>query len=91
MVKSVREVEKTLGEVSYKLTEKMKKSREFSRSLFVVKDMKAGEVFTEENVRSIRPGYGLHTHFLKDIIGQKATRNIERGTPLDWKLIDYDM
>jgi len=90
MVKSIREVEKALGEVSYELTEKMKKSRELSRSLFVVKDIKAGEVFTEENVRSIRPGYGLHTHFLKDIIGQKATRNIERGTPLDWKLISYD-
>ncbi len=91
MVKSVREVEKTLGEVSYDLTEKMKKSREFSRSLFVVKDMKAGEVFTEKNIRSIRPGYGLHTRFLKNVIGQKATRNIERGTPLDWKLISYDM
>ena len=77
MVKSVREVEKALGEVSYDLTEKMKKSREFSRSLFVVKDMKAGEVFTEENIRSIRPGYGLLPKYLKDIIGQKATRNIE--------------
>lgn len=90
MVKSVREVEKALGEVSYDLTEKMKKSRELSRSLFVVKDIKAGETFTEENVRSIRPGYGLHTRFLKDFIGQKATRNIERGTPLDWELISYN-
>ena len=91
MVKSIREVEKALGEVSYELTEKMKKSREFSRSLFVVKDMKAGEVFTEENIRAIRPGYGIHTRFLKNVIGQEATRNIERGTPLDWKLISYDM
>jgi pseudaminic acid synthase len=91
MVKSVREVGKALGEVSYELTEKMKKSRELSRSLFVVKDIKAGETFTEENIRSIRPGYGLHTCFLKNVIGQKATRNIERGTPLDWKLISYDM
>ena len=91
MVKSVREVEKALGEVSYDLTEKMKKSRELSRSLFVVKDIKTGEIFTKENIRSIRPGYGLHTRFLKNVIGQKATRNIERGTPLDWKLISYDM
>lgn len=90
MVKSVREVEKALGKVSYDLTEKMKKSRELSRSLFVVKDIKAGEIFTEENIRSIRPGYGLPPKYLKDIIGQKATRNIERGTPLDWKLISYD-
>jgi len=90
MVKSVREVEKALGEVSYDLTEKIKESREFSRSLFVVKDIKAGEIFTEENIRSIRPGYGMHTRFLKNVIGQKATRNIERGTPLDWKLISYD-
>ena len=69
MVKSVREVEKALGKVSYDLTEKMKKSRELSRSLFVVKDIKAGEVFTEENIRSTRPGYGLAPKYLKDILG----------------------
>jgi len=68
----------------------MKKNREFSRSLFAVKDIKTEEVFTEENVRSVRPGYGMHTRFLKNIIGRKATRNIERGTPLDWELISYD-
>ena len=68
----------------------MKKSREFSRTLFAVKNIKAGEVFTEENVRSARPGYGMYTRFLKNIMGRKATRNIERGTPLDWELISYD-
>jgi len=88
MVKAIREVEKALGKVSYELTEKMKKGREFSRSLFVVKDVKAGEVFTEENVRSIRPGYGLHPKFLKDVIGKRAKRDIKRGTPLSWELID---
>lgn len=72
MVKSVSEVENALGEVSYDLTEKMKKSREFFRSLFVAKDMKAGEIFTEENVRSIRPGYGLAPKYLKDILGKRA-------------------
>ena len=51
----------------------MKKSREFSRSLFVVKDIKAGEIFTEENARLIRPGYGLHPKYLKEILGKKAT------------------
>lgn len=88
MVKSVREVEKALGEVSYDLTEKMKKSREFSRSLFVVKDMKAGEVFTEENVRSIRPGYGLPPKYLKEILGKQITQDIKKGTPLKWEVIN---
>lgn len=87
MVKSVREVEKALGEVSYDLTEKMKKSREFSRSLFVVKDMKAGEVFSEENIRSIRPGYGLPPKCLKDVLGKFVTQDIKRGDPLSEKLI----
>lgn len=87
MVKSVREAEKALGEVSYDLTEKMKKSREFSRSLFVVKDMKAGEVFTEENVRSIRPGYGLPPKYFKEIIGKEVTKDLNRGTPLKWQMI----
>ncbi len=88
MVKAVREVEKALGRVSYELTEKMKKGREFSRSLFAVKDIKAGEVFTEENVKSIRPGYGLHPEFLTDILGKKARVDIKSGTPLNWTLID---
>ena len=88
MVKSVREVEKALGKVSYELTEKMKKSREHSRSLFVVKNMKAGETFTEENVRSIRPGYGLHPKYLGNILGKQTSQDIKRGTPLRWDLID---
>lgn len=87
MVKSIREVEKALGTVSYELTEKMKKSREFSRSLFVIKDVKEGEAFTEKNIRSIRPGYGMHTRYFKDVIGKKANRDILKGTPLNWNLI----
>ena len=87
MVKSIREVEKALGEVSYDLTEKMKKSRELSRSLFVVKDMKVGEVFTKENVRSIRPGYGLPPKYLKEILGKLATQDIKKGTPLKWGIV----
>ena len=88
MVKSIREVEKALGKVSYELTEKTKKSREFGRSLFVVKDIKKGETFTEENVRSIRPGYGLPPKYLPKILGKKARKDIKRGTPLSWKLVD---
>jgi len=87
MVKSVREVEKALGEVSYDLTEKIKKSKEFSRSLFVVKDIKAGEVFTEENIRSIRPGYGIPPKYLKNVLGKRATQDIKKGIPLEWGLL----
>ena len=87
MVKSIREVEKALGKVSYELTEKMKKSRELSRSLFVVKEIKAGEFFTEENIRSIRPGYGIHPKYLNEIIGKKSKKYIKKGTPLRWDLI----
>jgi sialic acid synthase SpsE len=87
MVEAVRATEKALGKVSYDLTEKQKESRVFRRSLFVVKDMKAGEEFTEENVRSIRPGYGLHTRYLEDVLGRKAKMDIKKGTPLKWELI----
>jgi len=88
MVKSVREVEKALGEVSYDLTEKMKKSRELSRSLFVVKDIKAGETFTEKNVRSIRPGYGLPPKYYDVVLGKKVKTDIKKGSPLTWELIN---
>jgi len=85
MVESVREVERALGEVSYTLTEKVKKSREFSRSLFVIKDIKKGESFTEYNIKSIRPGYGLHPRYLKSILEKRAKISIRRGTPILWK------
>jgi pseudaminic acid synthase len=88
MVDAVRQTEKALGTISYELTDKTIKSREHSRSLFVVKDIRAGEVFTEENIRSIRPGYGLHTRHYQEILGRKATQDLEKGTPLSWKMID---
>jgi len=87
MVDSIRITEKALGKINYAVTEKEAASRVFRRSLFVVKDVKAGQIFTEENIRSIRPGYGLHPRFLHDVIGTKASRNISSGTPLTWKLI----
>jgi len=89
MVKSVRESEKALGEVSYELTEKIKKSREFSRSLFVVEDMNAGETFTEINIKSIRPGFGLPPKHLKEFLGKKAIEDIKKGTPLHWSLVEW--
>ena len=82
MVKAIRQTEQAIGKVSYELTDKVKASRKFSRSLFVIKDIKAGELFTELNVKSIRPGYGLHPKYLKNIIGKKSKFDIESGMPL---------
>jgi pseudaminic acid synthase len=87
IVSAVRQAEQAVGKVSYELTEKVKASRKFARSLFVVKDIKKGEKFTEENVRSIRPGYGLHPKHFKEILGKTTKENIEKGTPLDWQHI----
>ena len=87
MVKAIRNTEKALGRVNYETTEREKPSTVFRRSLFVVKDMKANSEFTEENVRSIRPGFGLHTRHLDEVLGQKSKRAISKGTPLDWDLI----
>lgn len=87
MVKAVRETEQAVGQVSYDLTDKQKKGREFSRSLYVVKDIKKGEKFTEENVRSIRPGYGLHPKHLNEILNKRTNADVSRGMPLDIKQI----
>jgi pseudaminic acid synthase len=87
MVEAIRTTEKALGEVNYETTKQEAKSRVFRRSLFIVKDMKEGEVFTEENVRSIRPGYGLHPRYLKDVLGRRAIKDIKGGTPLSWELV----
>lgn len=85
MVEAIRVAETALGEVRYGGDPEEEKSRAFRRSLFVVRDVKAGEVFTEENVRSIRPGHGLPPKHLKEVLGQKAAEDLARGTPLSWK------
>jgi len=87
MVEAVRMAEKALGEVHFGLSGKEETSRVFRRSLFVVQDVKRGETFTAANVRSIRPGYGLHTRHLNEVLGKQAGRDIERGTPLSWDLV----
>lgn len=87
MVQDIRTVEKALGAVCYDLTPKQKESKVFRRSLFVVKDMKAGDIFTEENVRSIRPGYGLPPKMLEGILGKQASQPLSKGTPLTWEHI----
>lgn len=88
MVTRIREVEKTLGKVDYELDDKKKNSRVFARSLFITENIKVGEEITEKNCRSIRPGYGLAPKFYKEILGKKVTKDIERGTPLSWELIE---
>lgn len=87
MVEAVRIAEKALGIVHYGVSEDEAKSRVFRRSLFVVQNVRIGEVLTEQNVRSIRPGYGLPPKYLKDVLGRKAAQNINRGTPLEWKFL----
>lgn len=84
MVDAVRITEQALGVVRYGTGEIEESSKVFRRSLFVVEDLKAGEVFTAENVRVIRPGYGLPPKFYDEVIGRAASRAIKRGTPLEW-------
>lgn len=88
MVDAVRLTELMMGNVDYEMTEKKKKSREFSRSLFVVKDIKKGEILTEENTKSIRPGFGLHPKYYEEVLGKTVNKNVTKGTPLDLNLIN---
>lgn len=87
MVDAIRIAEKALGEVHFGLSEKEEASCTFRRSLFVVKDVEQGGVFTADNVRSIRPGNGLHTRHLPDVLGRSASQGIKRGTPLSWEFV----
>jgi len=88
MVEGVRLAEKLLGNVDFSMTEKKKRSREFSRSLFVAEDMKTGDVITIKNVRSVRPGFGLHPRFLEKILGKKINCNLKKGTPFQIEMVD---
>jgi N-acetylneuraminate synthase len=87
MVDAVRIAEKALGEVHFGLSAKEQASRRFRRSLFVVEDVKKGEIFTAANVRSIRPAHGLHTRHLPEVLGRSTAQEIKRGTPLSWELV----
>ncbi len=83
MVKAVREAEQSMGVVSYELTEKQKSGKQFSRSLYVAQDVKKGEVITRDNVRSVRPGYGLHPKHLDVILGKTFNQDVEKGERFD--------
>ena len=89
MVDDIRIIEKALGKVTYDLTDKQLAEREHCRSLFIAKDMKAGEVFTAENLRSVRPGFGLHTKYYEEILGKKVKKDVALGMPMSWDLIDF--
>lgn len=87
MIQSVRVAEQAVGTVTYELTEKEINSRIFRKSIFVVEDVVAGEVMSPENIRVIRPGYGMEPKYLDQAIGKMAKQNIPRGTPLSWDLL----
>ena len=84
MVESVRIAEQALGRVHYGTSKKEESSKNFRRSLFVVKDIKKGEKFSLQNIRSIRPGYGIHTRYLDEFLGKKTNKDIAKGTPVSW-------
>jgi pseudaminic acid synthase len=88
MVDAIRDVEKALGIGKIELNENILKSRTFARSLFVVNDIKAGEKFTVENIRSIRPSAGLAPKHYNEILGKKSNRYLKKGTPLSWEYIE---
>ena len=87
MVNAVREAEKSIGSVNYELTQKQREGRNFSRSLYIVESIKKGAVITPSNVRSIRPGYGLHPKYYEDILGKKVNQDLEIGTALSLSYI----
>ena len=87
MVKDIRQAEKAVGCISYGSTRQEESNVVFRRSVFCVKDIKKGEKITEENVRIIRPGYGMEPKFYPEILGQRALKDIKRGTPMQWSMI----
>lgn len=87
MVKDVRLAEQTIGEVSYELDSLVLPEREFSRSLYIAEDMKAGDILNEKNLRSVRPGFGLHPKYLNECLGKKINRDLEKGTRMSLEYI----
>lgn len=88
MVKDIREAEKALGRVSYELTESERESRKVRKSIFVSADIKKGDIFTNDNIRVVRPAYGMHPRYFEDIMGKRAAIDIAFGTPLSEEMIE---
>jgi pseudaminic acid synthase len=87
MVKAIRDTEKLLGKVDYSMSEKKRKSRQFARSLYVAKEIKKGELFTEENIKSVRPSFGMHPKYLKDILGKSSSKDYQFGERLNENIL----
>ncbi|MCR4650618.1 MAG: pseudaminic acid synthase [Lachnospiraceae bacterium] len=87
MVRDIRTIEKAMGKVTYELTDKQKKNRAFSRSLYIAEDMKAGDILTPENLRSVRPGYGMHTKYYEEMLGKRVKKDVSLGTRMSEDLI----
>lgn len=90
LVSTIRDTEKALGRVNYSLSPKLEKLREFSRSLFISADVRKGEILSLENVRSVRPGFGLHPRHLPEILGKTFQGDYPKGTPLSWDKLSSD-
>lgn len=88
MVEDVRSMEQTLGIAEYKLSERVIKNKQFARSLYIVKDVRKGDVLTKENIRSVRPGFGLHPKYFSQILGKNFNQDLEKGTRLSFELIE---
>jgi pseudaminic acid synthase len=88
MVTAVRQAEKAIGTVDYSLTEKQQKGKDFARSVYIAEDIRAGEPFTEKNLRVIRPGFGMHPKLYTEMLGKKASRDLEKGERMDSNFID---
>jgi pseudaminic acid synthase len=88
LVRTIRNIEKSLGKASYEIGKKESENKVFKRSIYVVKDIKKGEKFTEENIRVIRPGYGLHPRYYEEILNKKANFDIKKGEPFNRKIIE---
>lgn len=87
LVEETERAWQSIGKINYGATQAEKKSLQFRRSLYITKDLKAGDVLTDQNVRAIRPGFGLPPEYLNEVLGMPLKRDVEMGTPLTWRLI----
>lgn len=88
MVRDIRSTEKALGKISYEISDSERENRQYRRSIFVVADISKGDFFTEENIKIIRPAQGLLPKYMKNILGKRAAFDIEKGTPLQWNMVE---